>query len=64
MSQRPLSPDGGEAPQLRTRLPRSMDARLREIARRRGCTVAVVVREALERHLPELEGTGPPGRAA
>jgi predicted DNA-binding protein len=62
---RPLNTDkAGRAYRLDARVPDRLRARLEMAASRRGCAVAVVVREALERHLPDLEDTGPPGRAA
>ena len=61
--QKALSPDGGEAAHLRTRLARNVDTRLRDIAKGRGCSVAVVVREAIDRVIAEADA-GPPGNAA
>lgn len=58
--QKALSAGGGEAAQLRTRIPRHVDARLRAEASRRGCSIAIIVREAIERHLAELEGPAEP----
>jgi predicted DNA-binding protein len=58
-----LTPEGGRAPRFTTRLPRDVDAKLRAIARGRGCKPSVVVREAVERHLAELEAAAPPGSA-
>ena len=42
-------------------LPDELDARLRLEARRRGISIADVVREAVERQLPAQQGPGPLG---
>jgi hypothetical protein len=63
MSRRPLNTGKtGQATKIDARVPDVMLGRLRDVARARGCSVGVVVREALDHHLPELEATGPPGK--
>lgn len=58
----PTEGEHGRAPRFTTCLPKAVDARLRDAAARKGTTPSLVVREALEQYLADLEGTAPPGR--
>ena len=53
--------NGGKSPYVGTRVSRRQRDELKVAARRRECTVADLMREAIDRYLPELAGTAPPG---
>lgn len=61
MSRTPLSQDGGRAPKVTAKLPRELRARLADVTARQDRTASDIMRAALERYLPELEGAAPPG---
>lgn len=59
MSRKPLSPDGEKMLKITTHVTGSQCRRLERAALRRGCPVAVLVREAIDSHLAELELMSP-----
>jgi len=56
--------NGGKSPYVGTRVSRRQRDRLKVIARQRGCTVAELVRDAIDRMERELSAAGPPGTTA
>jgi len=55
---------GGVSPYVGTRVTHRQHDLLKDIASQRGCSMSDLMRDALERHLAELEATGPPGQKA
>jgi predicted DNA-binding protein len=56
MSQIPLNPEGGKATIIGVKVTASQRERLKAAAGRQRTSMSAVAREAIERHLAELEG--------
>ena len=54
MAQKPITPEGGEAERVTTRLPRGAGTRIEQLARSQGLTRSEYVRALVLAHLEEV----------